>query len=188
MVNTGDYMASTETVYIERKNKNIKAIVECFEERQNKVYTYGDYSDLDFSRCALAHIEFHYSKFCRSNLNYASLNGSTLIGVNFNNACMENSCLDNCFIFEADFSYAILRNASFVNVSGRAGLLNYNNWCFVGFLPVSFRHADLTNADFTGADLTGADFTGAILYGADFTDSVLDGAIFTSSIGKELGK
>ena len=86
--------------------------------------------------------------------------------------------MNNCVIYEADFSYAKLKGASFVNALGGAGPLFSDVWWSVGYLPVSFRHADLTNADFTGANLAGADFTGAKLDGAIFTDAVLDGAIF----------
>ena len=91
---------------------------------------------------------------------------------------MENCCLDNCSVYEADFSFATLINASFIKARGRAGLPNPEKWQHVWFLSVNFRYSDLTNVNFTGADLSGADFTGAVLAGADFTDAVLDGAIF----------
>jgi uncharacterized protein YjbI with pentapeptide repeats len=99
---------------------------------------------------------------------------------------MEGCHLDNSAIFEADFSNAILRNASFKNAKAKAGLINEKEWKFPGFLPTSFRNADLTDADFTGADLTGADFTGAVLRGTDFTNAVLANAIFDGCLeGRE---
>jgi len=181
-VTVGEYMARTEPIYVESKNKDVKELAEWFDERLENTYTFEDYSDLDFSAHFFTYTEFRYSHFRRSNFNNATLEGSTLIGTSFYRAQMENCCLNNSSIYEADFSYANLKNASFINARGRAGLPNKEEWRHVGFLPVSFRYADLTNADFTGANLIGADFTGAILEGVDFTGAVLDGAIFDSNI------
>ena len=64
-----------------------------------------------------------------------------------------------------------------------AGLTDKKKWKFVGFLPVSFRNANLTAADFTGADLTGADFSGAVLTNAVFTDAILENVNFDGCIG-----
>jgi len=188
MINVGNYMSKTENVYTEKKNKDAVALAEWFDEQNINEYTFDDYSKLDLSGCSFIYTGFRYSQFRYSFLNNVSLKGCALIGTSFHGACMENCCIDLCSIYEADFSHAILINASFVNARGRAGLPNEREWRQVGFLPVNFRYADLTGvsftgaslggADFTGANLTGADFTGAILDGADFTDAVLDGAIF----------
>jgi len=178
-INVGGYMAGTEPVFVVSKNKDAEALAEKFKERLENEYTFEDYSGLDFSGRSFMFTEFRYSQFRYSCLNNASLEGSALIGASFHKAVMENCCLNNCSIYEADFSYAKLKNSSFVNAQGRAGLPNAKEWRYAGFLPVSFRYADLTNADFTGADLTGADFTGAILDCADFTRADLTGAVFT---------
>jgi len=180
-VNVGNYMASTEPVYVEHKTKNADKLIEWFSEQPSDKYVFEDYSNLDFSGKAFLYTDFRYARFQGSALNNTGFNGSMLIGTNFRNAQMVNCCLDNCAIYEADFSHAILRKSSFVNARGRAGLPNKEKWRHVGFLPVCFRHADLTDADFTDADLTGADFTDAILDGADFTGAVLDGAIYDNS-------
>ena len=177
-INVGDYMAKTENVYTERKNKNADKLANWFSERLENKYTFEDFSGLDFSGHSFSFTEFRYSQFRSSCLNNVSFKGSALIGTSFRKAHMENCCLDNCAIYEADFSYAVLKNATFVNARGRAGLPNPEKWQHVGFLPVNFRYADLTNADFTGANLSGADFTGAKLVGTNFTDAVLDGAVF----------
>ena len=198
-VNVGDYMAKTEPVFIKRKrNKDANTLVKWFEERLENMYSFEDYSTLDFSRHSFTHSEFRYSHFCNSCLINTSFKGSVLIGASFYKARMENCCLDNCSLYEVNFSYAILRNASFVMVRGRSGLPDEEEWWHVGFLPVNFHNADLTNANFTGANLAGADFNGAILTGvnfvganlanvdftgatltdADFTDAVLDNAIY----------
>ena len=191
-INVGEYMSKTETVYLEKKNKNARELTEWIGEHLIGDYVYGDYSGLDFSGCSFKFTELRYSSFYRSSLNNASLEGSVIIGTNFNQALMEHCSLDHCHINEANFSCAVLKNASFINAQGQAGLTNENEWWHVGFLPVGFRHADLSYVNFTDANLAGADFTGANLTGAIFintnltgaifTDVVLDGTIFTNSI------
>ena len=184
MISVGDYMVNAEPIYIEGTNKNVKALIKYFSKQLEHEYTFGDYSGLDFSGCSFTYTEFSYSQFRHSFMNNMSLEGSVLTGANFYKAKMENCCLDNCFIYETDFSYAVLKNARFINARGRSGLPDKKEWKNAGFLPVSFRYADLTNADFSGADLTGADFTGAKLDGANFSYTLLDSAVFSDSINR----
>jgi len=189
-VNVGDYMAKTEIVYSERKNKNADSLTRWFDKHLAKKYTYGDYSDLDFSNKEFLFTDFRYARFQGATLKNTNFEGSSLIGANFRRAFMEGCYLGNCSIYEADFSNAKLNNANFKNVKAKVGLTDDNVWRFVGFLPTSFRNADLTNADFTGAnlmgaDFTGADFTGANLTGADFTGADLTGADITNAIVKD---
>ena len=191
-VNVGDYMAKTETVYMEKKNKNANRLAEWFEQRLIGKYIFGDYSGLDFSDRAFMNTDFRYAIFQGSTLKNTNFEGSSLIGVNFRNANIEGCCFNNCSIHEADFYCAKLNGASFINARARVGCADEKEWRYVGFLPIIFCYADLTNtnftdtnlsgADFTGADLTGADFTGADLTGANFKDAVLTGTIFADAI------
>ena len=178
-IGVGEYMAGTEPVFTESKNKDAAQLASWFEKRLEGEYVACDCSGLDFSGKSFAGTDFRYAQFRRSCLDSASLQGSELIGANFREASMGKCCLDGSFIHEADFSRAILKGASFVSAKGGTGLPDAEKWQFVGFLPVNFRHADLTGANFRGADLAGADFAGAVLEGADFTGAVLDGAIFS---------
>jgi len=180
-VNVGDFMADTEPVFIEDNKKDAKTLIESFSIGLNCEFSYNDYSGLDFSGCLFPFSDFCYTQFRNSMMNNASFEASSIIGANFRKACMEYCCFSSCAINEADFSYSILKNASFNSARGRAGLPDEEEWEHVSFLPVNFRYADLTNVDFKWADLTGADFTGAILDGADFTGAILDGAIFTDA-------
>lgn len=177
-VNVGEYMAKTANIYTEKKDKDAGILAKSFNEQLKEEYTFDDYSGLDFSERSFTYTGFRYSQFRNACLNNTSLQGCVLIGTNFHKADMKNCCLDNCSIYEADFSYATLKSASFINAHGRAGLPNNKEWHHVGFLPVNFRYSDLTGVNFSGANLSGADFTGATLTGAVFTDAVLDGAIF----------
>ena len=178
MVNVGEYMVKVETIYEERVKKDKKELVNWFSERIHDKYIFGDYSSLDFSGEDLSFTDFRFARFNSSTLIGTIFEHSSLTGVNFRNANMKGCRLDYCSIKEADFNSAMLKDASFKNVVAKSGLTNENEWEFPGFLPASFRNADLTNADFTGADLTGADFTGATLTGASFTDALVDNAIF----------
>lgn len=197
-VKVGDYMANAEIIYSESKYKDATTLAKWFLEKLENEYTFEDFSDLDFSGYTFDSTEFCFSQFRGSNLNSVSLESSVLIGANFCMASMENCCLENCSINEADFSFALLRNASFYNSNGQAGLANRAKWQRVRFLPVNFSYADLTNVDFRwsklqeadftgsilsgasfmGANLTGADFTGTTLVNTDFSDAVLDNTIF----------
>lgn len=182
-VRIGDYMAKTEPVFSQKKSKNADALAAWFSKRLESEYVFEDCADLDFSSRDFSFTEFRYVQFRRAILNDAALKSCSLIGASFYNAQMENCRLGNSAIYEADFSYANMKNASLVNVRGKTGLPDENEWRHVGFLPVSFRYADLTGADFSGANLIGADFTGARLTGADFTGAITDNAIFDNSIG-----
>ena len=133
MINVGDFMANTMPVYIESKNKDCKALHKHLGKRLEKEYTFQDYSGLDFPGCSYTYSDFSYSQFRKSSLINMSLEGSVLIGANFNKANMENCCLNNCPIYEADFTHTILKNASFINAWGRAGLPNEKQWLHAGF-------------------------------------------------------
>jgi len=187
MVNVGDYMAATENVFIETKNKDTAEIIEWFHEKHEYEYMAGDYSGLDFSRLSFQNANFCRSQFRGSDLSHSSLEGSSFIKSNFRNANMEKACLDGCSIHEADFSNAILKNASFINANARAGCAGADEeeWKSAGFLPAIFRNADLAGADFTDAVLCGADFTGANLTGVNFSGAVLTDSIFTNAVGAE---
>ena len=205
-VSVGEYMNTSRTdfVYIETQTKEIEALNKSFNEKDAYNHRYGDYSGLDFCGNDFTAKDFAYSQFQNTCLNKVSLKNSKLEGTTFNNAQMEDCRLDNSIITEADFTQAALKNATFTRAKGSAGLANNDKWHQAGFIPVSFRYADLTGAsfieadlsgaDFTGAilkrayfigtDLTNADFTGAILTDTDFTDAILDGAKFDDNIDR----
>ena len=176
----GDYMAETEPVYIHNKNKDVTVLKEWFESRRPYYYVHRDCSGLDLSGGSFESTVLRYIQLRNAVLNDVILDNSTLIGADFYRTQMENSSLDFTSIYEADFSQAQLKDTSFRFVRGGAGLPDTKKWRHVGFYPVSFRNADLTNADFHGAYLSGADFRGATLSGADFTDAILDDAVFSS--------
>jgi len=105
-VNIGDYIASTEPIYTESKNKDANKLAEWFADRLENEYTFEDFSHLDFSHQNFTFTEFRYSHFRHTNLSHTNLQGCALIGANFHHANLEHCTLDNCSIYETDFSYA----------------------------------------------------------------------------------
>ena len=176
----GDYMAKTEPVYIHNKNKDANVLTEWFESRRPYFYENRDCSGLDLSGGSFEFAVLKHIQLRNAVMHNVTLDNSTLVGADFNKAQMENSSLDFTSIYEADFSQAQLKGSSFRFARGGVGLPDAKQWRHVGFYPVSFRNADLTDADFHGAYLSGADFRGAILTGVDFTEAVLDNAVFST--------
>ena len=188
MVSVSDYMVEVEPVYIETKNKDAKKLAKWLGEQLDYKYTFGDYSHLDFSEKIFENIDLRYSQFRGSTLKNTNFDGSVFFGTNFRYANMEDCRLDNCFLNEADFSNAMLKNSSFKFALAGAGVADEDTWSGPGLMPISFRNANLTNADFTRADLRGADFTGAILTGANFSGTILNNAIFDDNIDIGINK
>jgi len=176
----GDYMAKTEPVYVQNRNKDATVLKEWFESRRPYFYEHRDCSGLDLSGGSFEFTVLKSIQFRNAVLNDVILDNSTLVDADFYGAQMENSSLDFASIYEADFSQAQLKGTSFRFARGGAGLPDTKIWRHVGFYPVSFCNADLTNVDFHGAYLGGADFRDATLTGADFTEAVLDKAVFST--------
>jgi hypothetical protein len=156
MVSVGDYMARTEPVYTETKEKDSEQLADWFSEGLENTYIFGDYSLLDFSGHDFSDVDFRYARFNGCVLNNTSFRNAHLIGVNFSDAQLEGCDFSGASLHEADFTGARLVNAEFTDARGRAGLTDTEVWKFAGFLPVNFTDADLTGANFDGADFTEA--------------------------------
>lgn len=178
-IHVGDYMANSEPVFTENMTKNANKMAAWFSKKHDYEYVFEDCSFLDFSQKDFSNTILRYVQFRKTILNDASLQDCSLIGANFRHAQLENCRLSKSVIHEADFSFANMRNSNLSRVRGKVGIPNKNEWQHVGYLPVSFRNADLTGADFTYANLTGADFTDANLTDTVFTSAILDNAIFS---------
>jgi hypothetical protein len=124
MINVGNYMAKTEPVYIENKQKDNKRLETWFNEKKANEYIFGDYSKLCFIAKNFSYTDFRYSSFNGSVLKKTHFSGSELIGVNFSQADLEDCIFDYCTIYEADFSNANMKNASLVKTTAKPGLTN----------------------------------------------------------------
>lgn len=167
-INIGEYMGHTEAVYKEKRNKDREEYADWFRQRLELRYTFEDLTGMDFSGEDLSEIDFRYSDLRNTVLRNTDFQDSMLFGTRFCNAVMEGADLRYCMLYEADFTGADLKHASFVRAVGDAGIQEREEWLIPGYQGVSFRNADLRNADFTKASFRGADFTGAILEGAVF--------------------
>ncbi|MCL2152244.1 MAG: pentapeptide repeat-containing protein [Oscillospiraceae bacterium] len=180
-LSVGDYMVKNEPVYVRSTNKDAATIAAWFEGLYPYDYSFLDSEELDFSGCSFVTGKLKHVQFNKSILTESIFDNATLRGANFRGAQMGKSRLDFATIHEADFSHADLKDASLRSVRGGSGLSNPKKWQHVGYHPVSFRNADLTNVDFCSAYLRGADFRGAILSDVNFTDAVLDDAVFSTT-------
>ena len=181
-INVGDYMAKTEVMYSFNKNKDVNSLAKLIEEKNYYSFAAEDCSDLDFSGCSFTRPKLKYGHFRNSVLNDAKFYNATLTGANFRDTQMERSVLDYSFIYDADFSYANLKYASFRYALGFNNMLYSESLKLVSCFPVSFCYTDLTNVNFQKADLTGADFNNANLTNTNFVGAKLDNSDFRHAI------
>ena len=181
----GELMNNNQTpIYIENKEKSASETMKRIDNINSGPFDFGDYSCMDFSGCDFSMMDLSYSRFSHSNFSGSIFHKTELGGANFHNAIMDNCRITKCAVHEANFSHASLKGASFEGSQGNAATPTSSSLQFadnVGLMPVSFRHADLSNACFRNACLAGADFEGARLDGADFADAVLSGANFANA-------
>jgi uncharacterized protein YjbI with pentapeptide repeats len=167
-INVGEYMAQTTPIYKENFNKDRKSFLKWLSEDFSYEYCFEDFSGLDLSNENFIDIDFRYSDLRNTTLTNTNFMYANLTGARFCGAELENAHFSYSILHETDFCNANLRNAKFCYSKAYEGLLDKEVWKRVGFFKVSFRKANLQNADFTGANLIGADFTEAVLDGAKF--------------------
>ncbi len=172
-INVGQYMGDTEAVYKENMLKDRDEISEWFKKKLEFESAFEDFTGLDFSGEDLSDMDFRYSDLRNTKLIDTDLTDSMLFGTRFNNADMENANLSYGLLYEADFTNANLKNAKLRRVLAMSGILD-ERWEVAGYIGVSFRNANLENADFTHSNFYGADFTNAIMKGAKFNQSHIE--------------
>lgn len=165
-INVGEYMAHTEAIYKENRQRTSSETLEWFSMREEYEYAFEDFSGLDFSGADLSEIDLRYSNLSRTTLVGTDFQDSMLFGTRFCHANLQNADLRYCQIHESDFTGADLTNACFTAAKAFRGVPNHAKWSITGYRSVSFRDANLTNADFTKTQIRDADFTGAVMDGA----------------------
>lgn len=178
-INVGEYMANTECIYKENKNRTSEETLEWFSIRHEYKYAFEDFSGLDFSGADLSEIDLRYADLRRTNLAGTDFQDALLIGARFCNANMQNTDLRYSMLYEADFTGADLSNACFTAAEAFRGMPYSDEWLITGYRSVSFRHANLTNADFRRTKIEDADFTGAVMNGAMFLQDQLSSFALT---------
>ncbi|MDE6887910.1 MAG: pentapeptide repeat-containing protein [Eubacterium sp.] len=165
-INIGEYMAYTEAIYKECKNRTAQKTLEWFAMREEYEYTFEDFTGLDLSGADLSEIDLRYADLRRTTLTGTDFQDAMLYGTRFCSASMQGADLRYCQLHESDFTDADLTNARFSYASGYRGVPDHTNWSITGYRSISFRNANLTNADFCKTRIHDADFTGAVMTGA----------------------
>ncbi|WCN36417.1 pentapeptide repeat-containing protein [Aneurinibacillus uraniidurans] len=179
-VRVGEYLDSSEVVYKEdTREKDASVMKEWLEEKEEGVYAYEVFANLDLFDGEYAGIDLRYTDVRHSTLSHSNLCQCVLVGTNFMKACLEGANFSSSLIHEANFGGSNLRGAIFHQVEGVRGLLDSSDWTRPGFQAVNFAGADLSGADFSGANLTGAVFTGAKLTDTNFTGANVEQAQFS---------
>lgn len=173
-INVGEYMAHTEAIYKENRQRTSKETLDWFAQREEFEYAFEDFSGLDFSGADLSEIDLRYSNLSGTTLVGTNFQDSMLFGTRFCHADLQNADLRYCLMHESDFTGADLTNSCFIAAKAFRGVPNYKKWSITGYRSVSFRDANLTNADFTKTQIRDADFTGAMMNGAMIERTLLD--------------
>ena len=165
-INVGEYMAYTEAIYKENRQRTSEKTLDWFSMREEYEYAFEDFTGLNFSGADLSEIDLRYSDLRHTTLIGTDFQDSMLFGARFCHACMQNADLRYCLKHESDFTGADLTNACFTAAKAYRGVPNRSKWIITGYRSIRFCGANLTHADFTGAKIRDADFTGAIMDGA----------------------
>ncbi|QDV72380.1 pentapeptide repeat-containing protein [Botrimarina mediterranea] len=123
-----------------------------------------------------------YSTASYQNLNLREvwLNYSDLTGWNFAGQDLTGASLQIATLLDADFTGAIIDNASFYSVTNSgftaAQLYSTASYQAGGLRGVNLEFNDMSGWNFAGIDLTGANFNGADLAGSDLTGAIINDA------------
>jgi len=165
-INVGEYMAFTEAIYKENRQRTSEDTLDWFAMREEYEYAFEDFTGLDFSGADLSEIDLRYSDLRRTALVGTDFQDAMLFGTRFHHANLQGADLRYCQLYESDFTGADLTNARFTAARAYRGVPDHSEWTITGYRSVSFKDANLTNADFTRTRIRDADFTGAVMDGA----------------------
>ncbi len=165
-LNVGEYMAYTEAIYKENRQRTSKETLDWFALREEYSYAFEDFTGLDFSGADLSEIDLRYSDLRNTTLTGTDFQDSMLFGARFCHARLQDADFRYCLMHESDFTGADLTNARFTAAKAYRGVPDHTKWTITGYRSICFKNANLTNADFTRTRIRDADFTGATMDGA----------------------
>lgn len=178
-INVGNYMADTEPIYKENKDKDAEDMLIWFRDREEFEYAFEDFVGLDFSNEDLSEIDFRYADLRKTNLKHTNLQDALLISTRFCEADLEHADLKYTSLYEADFTGANLEGVDFAYAEGDSELYFDEIWDSVCYRGVCFANANLRNANFLHASFQGADFQGADLTGSIWNNEQIKNLKFT---------
>ena len=142
-INSGEYMARTESVYKENAEKNRDEILSRFADRLEYEYCFEDFSGLDFANENLSKIDCRYADFRNADLKNVDFTYADLTGARFCGANLENADLSYALLYEADFSGANLKNAKPGRTLADSDGQKKDGWKRPGYMAANFAGAIL---------------------------------------------
>lgn len=164
-INVGEYMACTEAIYKENRKRTSKDALDWFSMREEYSYAFEAFTGLDFSGADLSEIDLRYADLRRAKLIETDFRNAMLVGTRFCYANLQGADFRSCQMHESDFTGADLTNARFCAAHAYRGVPDSSQWSITGYRSISFKDANLSNADFTRTKIRDADFTGAVMDG-----------------------
>lgn len=135
----GGFMDRFDIIYKEDHTvKDSKEVNRYLQSREQTLFSYEFYENLDLSKGNYEDLEFQYSSFAGCDLSKSSWYKSRILFGSFKNTILKDTKMEKTKIFDTDFSGATLE-------------------C------VSFAGAKLKNISFAGAKLKQVDFSKALL-------------------------
>lgn len=167
-----EYENEAEWIYEERRKERTKQewdiLEQQLEEKKRLKLCFQDLRFSYFPKRDFSGGDFRFTNFKKSILKETSFFVSNLIGTIFTESDLEGTNFQGSLISEAHFEGCNLRKSTFRKSEANNGKHQTLGWSDPSYDPVSFRGADLTEADFRGSQLEHIDFTNACLKGTLF--------------------
>ncbi|MNZ64547.1 Pentapeptide repeats (8 copies) [compost metagenome] len=172
----GDALLGESVYYCNVNQRTEKSVHNWLHALIPHGYVHEHLENLDLSGVNYGGINMNYSRLQQVNLTSAQWSYASLIGSRFQRCEAAGVDFTGSVLFDADFAHSVLTEAKFDEVIAPLDSVNEEDAVFFGIYPISFIHADLTNASFQDACIA-ADFRGAILDGVNFQGADLTGSL-----------
>lgn len=133
----GGYMDRFDILYKEDyRIKDSKEVKRYLQSKEQTLFSYEFYENLDLSKGNYEELEFQFSSFSGCDLTKSSWNKSHVLFSDFQNTILKDTKMEKMKIFDTDFSGARLENVSFAGAKLK---------------HISFARAKLIRVDFSKA-------------------------------------
>ncbi len=136
----GGFLDRFDILYKEDSTvKDGREVKRYLKSKEQKIFSYEIYENLDLSKGDYEELQFQYSSFAGCDFTQSSWNKSQILFSNFQNTILKDTNMENMKIFDVDFAGATLENISFAGSKLK---------------QISFAGATLSHVDFSKALLT----------------------------------
>ncbi|UJF36439.1 pentapeptide repeat-containing protein [Paenibacillus hexagrammi] len=179
----GEYMDLSEVVYKDDfRETDSEAVRRTLAAEEESAYRYEVFNHAHLQDLELEKVDLRYSRLNQCDLSRSVWNGAVLMGTRWESCMLAHTDLSFSLLLGADFSGCMLKGAKLQGIIAGQGTMQMSE----GAVPVSFRGADVQEADFTGADLRGAIFIDANVRHTNFQGARLDQALFSFEAREQL--